>query len=208
MSQCRNNASVVGCFVPTDASLPPVGIVIHYVYDTDGALVATVYTDSAGAPIDIAAFQGGGTALAGACPVISVDVEHELLCDDVDANPATPSIAFIRRYERRYNAGTGVLISQTVVDLALDLVTPYVISAAANVSANCASDFEFEEVVLCDATGATVVRRQTQINGVFAVVGYFDPAGAAVVPVQPVGACPNCADEPFRGVVTSWAAVR
>lgn len=208
MAECRNNTSIVGCFVPADGS-SPVGVAINYIFDGDGALFATVYTTPDGTPITVATYLGGGTVLVGACPAINVDVEHELLCDDADANPATPPVAFVRRYERRYNAGTGVFISQTVVDLQLDFVTPYVVSAPANVSANCAMDYEFDEEIVCDGLGVSMIRRQTQINGVLVVLGYFTFAGVAIpAPTLPIGACPNCVDEPFRGVLTAWAAVR
>lgn len=204
MSACRNNTAVPGCFVPTDGS-NPVGVTIHYVYDSDGVGFATLYTTPDGAPIDAAAYLGGGTVLSGSCPVIQVDVEHVVLCDDADANAATAGVPFVRRYERRFTQA-GAFVSQTVTDLALDLVTPY--APLGTITDSCASDFEFTEQILCDANNVQVVRRQTSINGVMAVIGYFNLDGTVVVPVLPLGPCPTCADEAFRGVLTSWAAVR
>lgn len=208
MSECRTNTAVVGCFVPAAVATPPEGIVIHYVYDVDGVRIATLYSNAAGDPIDITTYLGGGVVTPGACPAIEYDFETVLLCDDVDGDPVTPPIPFLRKIERWTNAGTGVLINQVVTNTALDGVTAYVVADEANVSSNCQLDWEFVEVIVCDATGATFVRRQTQINGEFVTLGYFDLAGAAATPVAPVGACPNCQPEADLGVITSWALLR
>jgi hypothetical protein len=208
MSDCRNNTAVPACFVPANPATAPEGIVIHYVYDVDGVNFATVYTTADGTPIDVAAYLGGGVVTPGACPAIRVDVEHELLCDDADADPSTPAVSFFRRYERFYNSNTGVLINQVVTDLALDLTTTYSVSSPANVSSNCAADFEYDEEILCDATGATVVRRTNQTNGVQVTLGWFNLDGTVAAPTFPVGACPNCAPETPLGVITAWAALR
>lgn len=210
MSDCRNNAALVGCFVPTNPATPPVGVAIHYVYDAESILVGTAYTEADGVTvIDIATYLGGGVVTVGACPSIAYDFETELLCDDVDANPATPPTPFLRRVERWTNAGTGAVLNTVVTDTTLDGVTAYTISAPANVSANCQLDWEYTEVVLCDGNGDPIVRRQTQVNGVFVTLGYFDLAGAPVAaPVAPISACPNCQPEAPIGVVTTWAALR
>ncbi len=209
MSTCRSNAALAGCFIPNDTNIAPEGIIIHEVYDVDGVLIATVYTQVDGTPINIATYQGGGVVTAGSCPLIKVDVEHELLCDVTDADPLTPTVAFIRRYERRYNGSTGVFISQTVTDLALDFVTPYVVVGTASAGSGCAADYDVEQEVVCDAAGTVFVRRFVFISGSQSTVSWHDLDGNTVpAPLTAVGPCPNCAPEPQLGVVTTWLALR
>jgi hypothetical protein len=208
MSTCRNNTAIPGCFVPNATATPPIGITIHYIYDKDGVGFATQYTTPDGTEIDVASYLGGGTVLSGSCPAVNVDVEHELLCDDTDNNPATPNVSFVRRYERRFNAGTGVFIAQTVTDLELDLVTPYSIVGTELPGSACAAQLDVEQETFCDATGAVVIRRFVFTNGVQTTVGWVDIDGATVTPTLPYGPCPNCPPEARLGVITSWSALR
>jgi hypothetical protein len=183
-----------------------VPVLIHFEYQeaaSGNPIVKSVrYTDAAGG---IVAVPVGGTVVPGVCPMVRTDVEDQLLCDDADANPATPALPFLRRFTRIYNTTDGSLINQTVADFALDGVTPFVISAPANVSANCAADFEFVETTVCDANGTTWIRRQTQIGGLFVTLGFFVPlTGLAGTPVGAVGACPSCGPATAAGVLTTW----
>lgn len=201
---CREMAPVAGCLVAPPALPQP--IMIHYEYQeaASGQVVirAVRYTDAAGVIVTVPA---GATVLPGACPMVRTDVEDQLFCDDADANPATPAIPFLRRFTRVYNTTDGSLISQTVEDFAIDGVTPYVVSAAANVSTNCAADFEFTEVTVCDSAGTSMIRRQTSINGQMVVLGFVDPTtGLPVVPVGAVGPCPSCGPATALGVIGSW----
>jgi hypothetical protein len=201
---CRDMETVAGCLIAPPALPRP--IVIHYEYQeaaSGNPIVKSVrYTDAAGVIVSVPA---GGTVTPGVCPIVNTTVEDLLMCDDADANPATPSVPFLRKFTRTFNTADGSLISQTIADFKVDGVTPYVISAAANVSTKCTDSYAFEETTVCDANGTTFIRRQTQINGVFVTLGFFNPGtNVAGTPVGAVGSCPSCGPATASGILTTW----
>jgi hypothetical protein len=199
---CKQVATLAGCLV--EAGQPGVPVVIHYEYRDAASgnpqIHATRYTDAAGTPIALAA---GQSVIAGACPVVTTDVEQQLLCDDTDGNPATPVVQFIRRYTRTYNAGTGALLSEVVADFQLDGVTAYTV---AGTIAQCAADLEYDEETVCDSAGVSHIRRTTTLdNGQSYVLGFFSPTtGAPTTPTGAVGPCPVCVPAVPVGVVSTW----
>ena len=120
MSNCSDIAVTQGCLANV-AGLRTT-IMVHYEYRTaangNRTLHATRYTDAAGAPITLAV---GETVSAGACPVISPDVEWLSLCDVSAAGVVTE---FERRSITSFDSA-GVA-STVVADFASDRVTAYV----------------------------------------------------------------------------------
>lgn len=202
---CVDMEVIPGCMV--EAGQPPVPVAVHYQYGKNATggviIVATRYTDAAGAPITLSATQ---SVIPGACPAVKSDFEMQLLCDDADGNPATPGVPFLRKIERVYDGGTGAMLTETVSDFELDGVTAYAVVGTVN--ASCVDDYEFEEITVCDAVGAAHIRRQTQVNGQFVTLGFFNPTtGAASTPTGAVGPCPTCGAMTAQGVLTSWGTV-
>jgi hypothetical protein len=199
---CTLITTTSGCLVTATGSRP---VLIHTEFGKSAAgsviPVATRYTESdASVVITLGA---GESVVAGACPLTTSDTEFLLLCDDTDGLAATAPVQFLRRIERITNSGTGALISQTVTNLALDGVTAYTV--VGTIVSCSGSDAEFNEMLVCDAAGVTHLRRQTQVNGVLATVGYFNPTTlVATTPTGAVGPCPSCAPKTSLGVVTAW----
>lgn len=202
---CHQITTTPGCL--TEAGQPPKPVLIHTEFGLNAAgnpiPVATRYTDANAAVVITLA--SGQAVVPGTCPSVQSDTEFMLLCDDVDANPATPSVKFLRRVDRVTNGDTGALISQTITDLALDGVTAYTVSGTI-ISCGGGEDSEFVETIVCDSAGVRHVRRQSSVNGVYATIGFYDPADGTTVtvPTGTVGACPSCAPKTSLGVVTSW----
>lgn len=201
---CITITTTPGCLV--EAGQPPRPVLIHTEFGLNAAgnpvPIATRYTEANAATV--ITLGAGQAVVPGVCPAVDSDVEFLLLCDDVDSNPATPAVQFLRRIERVTNGDTGAFISQTVTDLAMDGVTAYTV--VGSIIACGANDDEFTEMIVCDAAGVRHLRRQVQVNGVFATVGFFNPndGTTVTVPTGAVGACPSCAPKTQLGVVTSW----
>jgi hypothetical protein len=127
MSQCLNNAAVIGCY--SDGTNAPVSVVIHYSYDNEGQPAVHI-TDLAGAVV-------AGATLAnttvGQCAMIPPDVEWEELCD-VQANGS--STPFMRRTITTFD-GLGAP-TVAVADFALDQVTAYTLTGTAGSCPTCA----------------------------------------------------------------------
>lgn len=126
MSDCFDNATVVGCF--NDGVNPPQSVVVHYTYDNLGAPAVRI-TNAAGA---VVAGATAANTTPGACPVASPDVEFEQLCD-LQADGTT--IEFLRRSVTSFNAA-GVPTS-VVTDLELDKVTVYAPSGTVVACGDC-----------------------------------------------------------------------
>lgn len=201
---CIQITTTPGCLV--EAGQPPRPVLIHTEFGLNASgnpiPVATRYTEANAATV--IALTATQSVIPGVCPAVETDTEYLLLCDDVDANPATPAVQFVRRIERVTNGDTGALVSQTITDLALDLVTPYTVTGA--IVACDGADNEFMEMIVCDAANVKHLRRQVQVNGVFATIGFFDPTDGVTVttPTGAVGPCPTCAPKTALGVVTAW----
>lgn len=202
--QCTQITTTPGCLIETGQ--PPKPVLIHTEFGNNASgnpiPVATRYTEANAATV--LTLTAGQSVVPGVCPSVKSDTEYMLLCDDADNNPSTPPIQFVRRVDRVTDGNSGALISQTITDLAVDLVTPYTVVGSVGSCAN--SDSEFDEEIVCDAAGVRHVRRQVMVNGVLATVGFFDPADGTTVttPTGAVGACPSCGPKTPLGVVTSW----
>lgn len=113
---CRNIAQVLVCFANGAARQT---LIQHSVTDVTGAVIATVYIDQTGAPVNTAA----GTVTLGACAITPPDVEFNEMCD-LQADGSI--IEFVRRTVTTFDAvGTP---TTTSADFALDNVTPYVVA--------------------------------------------------------------------------------
>lgn len=114
-------------------------LIAHYEYGLNAAgatiLVATRFTEADGVTV---VDTSAGTVTVGACAVASPDIEFMKLCDVSAAGVATE---FFRKVTVTFDA-SGVPTA-TVADLALDMVTPYVV---AGVVGDCNQD--------CDAAAA------------------------------------------------------
>lgn len=200
---CTIMTTAEGCMYDSDNGMQQ-GVVIHYQYgkDASGNLILhkTRYTDAAGVPIALTATQ---VVTAGVCQPVATDVEWQLLADDTDGDPATAPVQFLRKYTRITNTLNGTVISETVGDFELDMVTPYTVVGTAGAVGN--SDTEFNDLTLCDATGTAFIRRVTYVNGVQVSIGDFELDGTtAFTPSGAVSACPNCAPVTAQGVVATW----
>ena len=200
---CVAMTTASGCMVDTstNTSTP---VVIHYEYgkDASGAVILykTRYTNAAGTPISLTGTQ---SVTPGACVQVTTDVEWEMLCDD-DGNAATTNTAFLRKYTTTRNASTGAVITEVVADYALDMTTSYTVVGTA---ASCSStqDYETNDLILCDGTGTSFIRRVSYLNGTQVSVGDFQMDGTTAYTVSgTVAACPTCAAKTAQGVVTSW----
>ena len=76
---CRKVEEVLGCFVAEDGTKQTV--IIHNVTDADGVVIATLFLDSAHAPVAGATAE---TVTPGACPVPQPIVEWVRYCETVD----------------------------------------------------------------------------------------------------------------------------
>ena len=199
---CALMTTAEGCMYDTATGVQT-GVVIHYEYgkDSNGAVILykTRYTNAAGVPIALAGTQ---TVTAGVCQPISTDVEWVQLCDD-DGDAATANAPFLRKYTTTRNSLTGAIITETVEDFELDMVTAYTVAGTA---ATCGvSDTETNDLIMCDSTGAAFIRRVSYINGVKVTVGDFAlDATTAFTPTGTVGPCPQCAPKTAVGVVSVW----
>lgn len=166
-----------------------------------GATLATVDTTVDGAPYVVVGEVGQCTAASSSgdtCPCVSADaigqavadhaeqqdVETLILCD------ATPT-RFLRAI--KYDAETGAVL--TVVNTTLDGTTPFVpVGAVGICTTPVATDFDFDQVVLCDSNGTAFIRRFTfnSSTGVVTATTNLTLAGAAFVPVGAVGICSDC----------------
>lgn len=202
--ECTLIEAIPGCFFDTATGVQtPVSI--HYVYgkNAGGAVILekTLYTDAAGVPLT--ALTGTQSVTAGSCQPVSVDVEWVAMVDDTDGDPSTPGVPFLRKYTRLSSGISGAVISETVADFEPDMETAYEIVGDASLPTS--SDYETNDLTLCDATGAAFIRRVSYINGVQVTVGDFELDGeTAFTPSGAVGACPNCAPATAQGVVTTW----
>ena len=116
--KCNDFSTALVCF--DDGATAPQTLVAHYEYgkDSSGAtiLVATRYTDSAGAPVDTSA----GNVSAGACAIAAPDVEWSKLCD-VQTNGTV--VEFFRRTVTSFDGLGNATVA--VTDWALDKTTAY-----------------------------------------------------------------------------------
>lgn len=128
MANCTETHPIVGCFVPTDLTVAPVGITIHYSYDSTEVPVRTVYSEADHTTtIDVATYLGGGDVIPGSCPVPHTDFEQLIMCDDTDNDSSTEDVQFVRTTVRTYRGDTATLVTETITDTELDLITPYVV---------------------------------------------------------------------------------
>lgn len=201
---CAQITTAPGCLV--EAGQPPKPVLIHTEFGTNAAgnpiPVATRYTEANAATV--LTLAAGQTVVPGVCPAVTSDTEFLLLCDETDGNPATAPVQFLRRVDRVTNADTGLLVSQTITDVALDGVTAYTVVGTVMSCGN--ADTEMTEMIVCDSAGVQHLRRQTMVNGVLATAGFFSPTDGttATTPTGAVGACPICVPKAPLGVVTSW----
>lgn len=200
---CSLVTTAEGCLYDSATGVQS-GVVIHYIYGKDAAGVTilhkTIYTNAAGVPI---ALSGTQTVSAGSCQPVDTEVSWVQLCDD-DGNAATANVAFLRKYTTTRNSLSGAVITETVADFALDMTTAYTVVGTASTCG--VSDSETNDIVLCDSTGTSFIRRISYINGVQVTVGNFALDGTtAYAPTGAVGACPTCAPVTAQGVVSSWA---
>lgn len=141
MSKCRDPEAIPGCFIPTDPTVAPVGVIVSMVYGADDkpyGNYATTFADPTTA-IDPAEYLGGGEVFPGACPV-TVDKEQVVLCDDLGDPTATP-VRFVRT-RICVLAANGFVTSETVTDTELDMTTAYVVVGEVK---ECATDCPEEE---------------------------------------------------------------
>lgn len=129
------------------------------------------------------------TLPVGRCPqvIAQLDTEIQILCDSTAPTP----VRFLRRYV--YDAETPG--AATVTNTTLDGVTPYAPVGAVGVCTQAvATDFDFTEELLCDATPTPFIRRFTfnSQTGAVTATTNLTLAGAAFVPVGAVGLCTNC----------------
>lgn len=107
----------------TDADGVRTTLIAHYEYGQDAngvaVLTATRYADAAGVPVDTAAMK----VSAGACPIISPDVEWQKLCD-VDADDV--STEFMCQVITSFDAAGKAIVPPVTAYYELDKVTPYV----------------------------------------------------------------------------------
>ena len=86
MTTCRDTQTTAACFAPT-AGGPHVSILHTTVFNAFGAPIAAYYHDEAATIIDPSSFMGGGTAVVGACPVGTSNIQSG------GQNYASPSLA-------------------------------------------------------------------------------------------------------------------
>lgn len=121
----------------------------------------------------------GGTAAAGS----TQDAEVLLLCD------STPT-----RFLRRINTDpTGAVVS--VINTTLDGTTPFgPVGAVGVCTTPTATDFDFDQIILCDANGTSFIRRYTfnSTTGAVTATTNLTLAGGAFAPVGAVALCASC----------------
>jgi len=116
-----------------------------------------------------------------------LDFLEELLCDSTGT-------AFIRRFT--LNSATGAVTATNDLTLAGVAFTP--VGTVGRCTDPAITSLGFVEEVLCDSTGAVFLRRFTVNAATGIVVATVDLtlAGAAFVPVGPVGLCPASVSTP------------
>lgn len=201
---CTLISTAEGCMYDADTG-QQTGVVIHYEYGKNAAgaviLHKTRYTDAAGVPIALTVDQ---TVTAGVCQPVTTDVEWVMMSDDDDGDPSTDPILFLRKSVTVTGSLNGTVISETVEDYELDMVTPYTVVGTVG-GASSAGGIDVSDMVLCDSTGTAFIRRITYVNGVQVSIGDFETDGETTyVATGTVGACPNCAPVTAQGVVATW----
>lgn len=201
--ECTLMTTADGCMLDTSNN-SQVGVVIHYEYgkNADGNVILhkTRYTTAAGVPITLTGTQ---SVSAGVCQPVTTDVEWVAMVDDTDNDSTTPGVPFLRKYTRVTNGITGAVITETVEDFELDMTTEYELVGTAGLPSG--TDYETNDLTLCDSTGASFIRRVSYINGTKVTVGDFEMDGETTyTPVGAVGACPSCPAVTAQGVVATW----
>lgn len=176
-------ASITTC--PTGEAPPDGDLVV--LCDDNGPFLRDYRRDDTGAVVAVSDYTIGGVPYATVGTVGSCagrDQELQILCD---AN----GTRFLRRYN--YNLSTGALVS--VVNTTLDGSTAFAPVGAVGVcTTQVQTDFDFDQVVLCDANGTAFIRRFTfnSQTGVVTATTNLTLAGAAFAPVGAVGLCSDC----------------
>ena len=120
--KCTSIATASVCF--DDGAGNRQSLIAHYEYGLNAAgatiLVATRFTEADGVTV---VDTSTGTVTVGACAVASPDIEFVKLCDVSATGVATE---FYRKITVTFDAA-GVPTT-TTADLALDMVTPYVVA--------------------------------------------------------------------------------
>lgn len=161
---CDNNGGVLTPFVR------------DYRRDATGAITAVSNYTLAGAAYV-------PTGVVGLCSA-GGDSETFVLCD---------SAAVPNRFLRTYTyTSTGAVAGFTDTTLAGAAFAPT--GAVGVCTQTTATDFDFDQVVLCDVNGTAFIRRFTfnSSTGVVTATTNLTLAGAAFAPVGAVGVCSNC----------------
>lgn len=130
----------------------------------------------------------------------SRDSESFILCDS-----AASPVRFLRTYT--YTAA-GAVAGFTDTTLA---GAPFVPTGAVGVcTTQTATDFDFAQLVLCDANGTSFIRRHTfnSSTGVVTATTNVTLAGAAFAPVGAVGLCSDCCPSPIGEGCTNTGSGR
>jgi len=121
--KCKQLTTEAVCF--TDADGLKTSLVAHYEYGQDATdatiLVATIYTDAEGTPVDTA----DGVVTVGSCPKPDPVIQTETYCDDVEGD-GSDIVQFICQTVTSFDDNCVPIVPAVVNYFELDKVTVYV----------------------------------------------------------------------------------